>query len=324
MYHNSGPPNFDLTPATGVVPSYFTTSLGADACDVDLDGDYDIMVSSDGGDRNVLLKNTSNVADTTAPRLVNLEQAPDRQAGSQPTIVRVRVLDNTPWYLTAFNATQLNYSVNGGAFSSAPMDYTGGWSFRGEIPGNLVGNVCYFVESRDEYNNLGSSPVLCFASMGGCASNPSTFCTAKAGLACGTPSISSTGTASASASSGFVISASPARGNRLGVLLYNTALAPAPLPFNGGLLCVQPMGLRRGGPTNSLGTSGACDGVFSIDMNTFAQGLWVVPPTGAIPPNNPAGFLTTAGTNVHCQFWGRDSIQTGSYVSEGLSFSVCP
>jgi hypothetical protein len=324
MYHNSGPPNFDLTPATGVVPSYFTTSLGADACDVDLDGDYDIMVSSDGGDRNVLLKNTSNVADTTAPRLVNLEQAPDRQAGSQPTIVRVRVLDNTPWYLTAFNATQLNYSVNGGAFSSAPMDYTGGWSFRGEIPGNLVGNVCYFVESRDEYNNLGSSPVLCFASMGGCASNPSTFCTAKAGLACGTPSISSTGTASASASSGFVISASPARGNRLGVLLYNTALAPAPLPFNGGLLCVQPMGLRRGGPTNSLGTSGACDGVFSIDMNTFAQGLWVVPPTGAIPPNNPAGFLTTAGTSVHCQFWGRDSIQTGSYVSEGLSFSVCP
>jgi hypothetical protein len=205
-----------------------------------------------------------------------------------------------------------------------PMQSSGGQIFRAEIPGNLVGNVCYFAESTDEHGNTGTSATKCYDSGGACGPNLSTFCTSKAGLTCGVPAISASGQPSATANSGFTVSAAPARGNRLGVLMYNTALAPAPLPFNGGLLCVQAQGVRRGGPTDSLGTNGACDGVFSIDMNTFAQGLWVVPPTGTIPANNPAGFLTQVGTDVHCQFWGRDSIATGSFVSDGLKYTICP
>ena len=150
-----------------------------------------------------------------------------------------------------------------------------------------------------------------------------TFCTAKPGLSCGTPSIASGGTPSASANAGFVIAAQPARGQRLGVLLYNTRSSPG-LPFQGGTLCLPGQQLRRGGPTNSLGTNNQCDGIFAIDMNTFAKGLWVVPPSGSIPANNPAPYLLTIGQNVACQFWGRDTVATGSFLSNGITYTVGP
>ena len=91
------------------------------------------------------------------------------------------------------------------------------------------------------------------------------------------------------------------------------------------------MGLRRAGSTNSQGMcppGNNCLGVFAIDMNAFAQGGWVVPdcagaPT-ATPPNNPAAFLTTVGQDVYSQYWGRDSVASGSYVSSGLKWTIGP
>jgi hypothetical protein len=158
--------------------------------------------------------------------------------------------------------------------------------------------------------------------------NPATFCTAKTGLMCGVPSISSSGTPSATALSGFKVQASPAVSCRSGILLYNTAKAAA-APFQGGVLCLAVSGLRRAGSTNSMGTPGNnCDGLFSIDMNQFAHAMWVVPdcaggPSG-IPPNNPAAYLTTPGTRVSGQFWGRDTMATGSFVSDGLIWVIGP
>jgi hypothetical protein len=108
------------------------------------------------------------------------------------------------------------------------------------------------------------------------------------------------------------------------------------------------MGLRRAGPTNSGGSGGGgagpctaspttCDGDFSIDVNAFAQGstglcspnpCWVVPDCAGNPsgtaPNNPAGYLTVMGTTIHGQYWGRDSTTTGSFVSDGLSWTIGP
>jgi hypothetical protein len=157
------------------------------------------------------------------------------------------------------------------------------------------------------------------------------FCTAKAGLACGVPAISASGVSSASQSSGFLVHAGPARSDKSGILVYNTALATGPLPFQGGTLCVEPMGLRRAGSTNSQGMcppGSNCMGVFSIDMNQFAAGLWVVPDCAGAPtataPNSPAAYLGTAGTTVHTTYWGRDSVATGSFVSDGLSYDVGP
>jgi hypothetical protein len=164
----------------------------------------------------------------------------------------------------------------------------------------------------------------------GTATTP--FCTAKSGLVCGTPSISASGTSSVTANSGFVVSAGPARDNRSGILMYNNQGVVAGLPFQGGTLCVNSMGIRRAGSTNSMGscppTPIGCAGSFSIDMNAFAQAAWVVPdcagnPAG-IAPNNPAAFLVVAGTTIDCQFWGRDSVATGSFVSDGLSYTQGP
>jgi hypothetical protein len=172
----------------------------------------------------------------------------------------------------------------------------------------------------------------------GSGSGPTNFCTAKTGLVCGPSLISASGAPSASASSGFVVSAVPARNNKSGILVYNTAQVAA-LPFQGGTLCVDPMGLRRAGSTNSGAGCGAnnCSGSMSIDMNAFAQpstGLcapnpcWIVPDCNGAPsgiaPNNPAAFLTVAGTIVFAQFGGRDSVATGSLVSNGLSWTVGP
>ena len=168
-------------------------------------------------------------------------------------------------------------------------------------------------------NSMDAFPAGSFGPCSSCGA----FCTAKAGLACGVPSIRSEGSASATATSGFVVRASPARTNRLGVLLYNTGAQVPSVPFQGGELCVFPGGLRRGGPTNSLGSLG-CDGEFFLDINTFGRGLWVVPPSGAIPSNNAAAFLSMAGTTVYCEFWGRDSVATGSFVSNALSFVIGP
>ena len=157
---------------------------------------------------------------------------------------------------------------------------------------------------------------------------PAPFCTAKGGLVCGPPVIGSTGLPSATAGSGFTIHASPARGCRLGILLYNTGQQTPGLPFQGGTLCIAPQQLRRAGPTDSGGTAGGCDGALAIDMNAFAQGAWVVPdcagnPSG-LPPNNPAPYLVNIGQHVYTQFWGRDSVATGSLVSAGLHFIQGP
>jgi hypothetical protein len=157
---------------------------------------------------------------------------------------------------------------------------------------------------------------------------PVGFCTSKSGLACGPPVIVFNGSPSATANSGFEIIVAPAHSCRTGVGLYNTTQS-TPMPFQGGTLCIEPQGLRRAGPTNSGGTPGNnCDGAFSIDMNTFTQGLWQPPgcagnPAG-IPANNPAAFLKPPGAIIHYQFWGRDSMATGSLVSDGLSYPQGP
>jgi hypothetical protein len=155
------------------------------------------------------------------------------------------------------------------------------------------------------------------------------FCTAKTALFCGEPAIRSTGMPSSAGLTEFVISAGPARSCKSGILLYNDAGTTSGVPFQGGMLCLPTMNLRRAGPTNSKGTPGPanCDGEFAIDMNAFALGTWIVPncdgtPFG--PQLNAAGYLPIPGTTVSVQFWGRDSQPTGSFVSDGLQYLVGP
>ncbi len=46
-------------------------------------------------------------------------------------------------------------------------------------------------------------------------------------------------------------------------------------------------------------------------------------PSG-IPANTPAPYLLLPGTTVVGQYWGRDSMATGSFVSAGILWAIGP
>jgi hypothetical protein len=148
---------------------------------------------------------------------------------------------------------------------------------------------------------------------GGCA-GATIYCTAKVNSLGCTPSISSSGTSSASASAGFVVSSVNTLSNTAGLLMVGTS-GRAAAPFQGGTLCLQTP-IKRTPVVNSAGNPPPrdCSGVFAIDMNSFAAG-------GTMPA------LLVAGTVVDCQWWGRDSgfaPPNDVSLSNALEYTVCP
>jgi hypothetical protein len=129
----------------------------------------------------------------------------------------------------------------------------------------------------------------------------STYCTAKA-LSCGThPSLNLTGQPSATSSSGFSVSTHYTNGGKPGILAYTGAgQGSIPMPAGGVLCLAQP--IRRSVPIlDTTGTTGQCNGVLTIDLNAFAQGLL---------GGHPDAFLKTPGASVNGQFWTRDTPTT--------------
>jgi hypothetical protein len=90
---------------------------------------------------------------------------------------------------------------------------------------------------------------------------PRTYCTAKVNSLGCTPVIASTGTPSASATSGFLVSAGSALNKKSGLLLYGVN-GSASLDFTGGILCIGAP-VRRAIAANSGGspTGNDCSGV---------------------------------------------------------------
>jgi hypothetical protein len=58
---------------------------------------------------------------------------------------------------------------------------------------------------------------------------------------------------------------------------------------------------------------GHCDAGFAIDVNSFASGSF---------GGTPQAYLLSIGQMINVQWWGRDSLSSGSYLTEGLEYVV--
>ncbi len=188
---------------------------------------------------------------------------------------------------------------------AAASDGLGGIYVTGYVDGNLGGPSAGLQDAW-----LARFDLLCPA--------PAIFCTAKINSQGCSPWIGSSGGPSATAGSGFTISAGNVINNKRGLLLYTNA-GRAAVPFQGGLRCVNAP-VKRSIPLNSGGTlpPNNCSGVYSIDMNAFAVGAL---------GGTPAPYLVVPGTLVDAQCWGRDNgypPPNNSTLSNALEFTVCP
>jgi hypothetical protein len=149
-----------------------------------------------------------------------------------------------------------------------------------------------------------------------CIPPPTTYCTAGTSASGCQAAIGATGTASATAASGFSLLASGAEGQKDGLFFYGTNGRQANSWGNGtSFQCVVPPA-HRASLLQSGGTGGACDGSFAEDLNA----RWC--PTCPKPHHNPG-----AGALVQAQLWHRDPQSTSNQkttLSDAIEFWVAP
>jgi Tol biopolymer transport system component len=204
--------------------------------------------------------------------------------------------------------TQLVSVAPDGSFGNS---FSGGGTHEDAIAVSEDGGLVAFMTTASNLvPGVVGGPVVLLRDWAG--ATPMTYCTAKPGLACGVPAIGATGRPQATASSGFTISAGPARQNKVGLLIYSDR-GPNAAAFQGGTLCIRPA-VRRTTTVNSGGAS-LCDGTFAIDMNAFGSGAL---------GGNPQAFLTLPGAKIYAQFWGRDTLASGSFLSDAVCYIICP
>ncbi len=148
------------------------------------------------------------------------------------------------------------------------------------------------------------------------ASTPTTYCTAGTSTSGCAPSIAANTQPSVSGANATVISLNGVEGQRLGLLIYgvnNTGFAPLAWGSGSSFWCVKAPTQRT--PTQSSGgTSGACDGVFTLDWNAFQAS------SGA-----PLGAPWTAGAKVYLQAWHIDPpAPKGSTLSNAIELTCVP
>jgi hypothetical protein len=223
-------------------------------------------------------------------------------------VIRARVFDNASWDVIRYNDTQLVYTVDGGPQQVVGMKFVGGQMFRGVIPAQPGSAFAYFARSTDEHGNTGTSTTLNFS-----ASASVSYCTAGTSASGCQATLSSAGTPSATAPTGFDVIATNVEGAKDGLYFYGVNGRQANVWGNGtSYQCVVPP-VRRAGLLSGSGTSGACNGSFTQDLNA----RWA-----AKPSHNPG-----AGTVTQAQLWYRDPQNTSNQttsLSDAIEFTLAP
>jgi hypothetical protein len=191
------------------------------------------------------------------------------------------------------------------------------WYASGTTSPSLGAGTWYFpVRTQDNANNAGTTQHL-----GPFNIVPTgvigTYCTAKTNSLGCAPSLSYSGTPSATAANGFTVSCSNVLNQKSGQLIYSLNGRNSS-PFQGGTLCVHAP-IRRTVIVSSGGSASGnnCSGVYSFDFNAFARGSFATA---------PAPELSVPGTVVDVQWWGRDpgfSPPNNTSLSQGLEFVMC-
>lgn len=141
----------------------------------------------------------------------------------------------------------------------------------------------------------------------------SIYCTSQPNSLGCTPAIDFQGVPSASAGTGFDVTASGLLNNQFGILFYGTTGANDH-PFHGGTLCVAPPIVRT--PVQSSGGTAPpfldCTGAFSFDLNAW------------IAAGHDPGLIP--GTQVWAQYWSRDpfSAPFGDNLTNAVTFVITP
>jgi len=142
----------------------------------------------------------------------------------------------------------------------------------------------------------------------GCTGNPAIYCTAKVNSAGCTPAIVATGTPSASAGSGFVLTTTNELDDKLGLYFYSKTGANN-APFQGGTLCGTAPLVRT--PVQNSGGTSPCGGAYTMDFNTYVA-------SGTDP-------ALVAGQQVWVQTWSRDPASPSTTnLSDAITFTICP
>ena len=137
------------------------------------------------------------------------------------------------------------------------------------------------------------------------------YCTAGVSSNGCAATLSASGIPSATAGSGFLVSATGVEGAKSGLYFFGVNGRQAqPWAGGAGYQCVLPP-VRRGALIAGSGTAGVCDGTFSNDLNV----RWA-----SKPGQNPG-----AGAVTQIQLWYRDPSATGSTsLSDAIEVTVAP
>ena len=196
----------------------------------------------------------------------------------------------------SFAGTYLNACiVYGMVFGQSPV----GNSYKGAL---TINNAAFFQQiAHDIVFGPNAYSLSC--------TGPSVYCTGKVSSDGCMAYIGATDIMTDPVSGGldYSITATNVQGFKNG-LLVASPFGAAALPFNGGLLCVQPP-TRRGAIQSSLGTFGVCDGSFSQVVN---DGMML-----------PFGLDAGPGNTAWYQYWYRDpqngAGQLGTALSNGIA-----